>query len=100
MRGSGRLRFFVLGFLSFGARSNETEISFDRIQSRGLPVERFETLDHLRTVADAYEDVLAYCRSRKETIYKIDATQSIEEIHTEIRKKVQEYLGNQSSADC
>jgi dTMP kinase len=57
------------------------EISFERVQLRGEAVERFETLDHLRSVAESYETVLAYCRSRGENIVKIDASKTIEEIH-------------------
>ena len=68
------------------------EVSFERVQLRGLPVERFETLYHLRTVAEAYETVIAFCRSRGETIIKIDASRSIEEIHHEITQHVKENL--------
>ena len=57
------------------------ETSFERIQLRGEAVERFETLDHLRSVSESYETVLAYCRSRGENIVKIDASKTIEEIH-------------------
>ena len=68
------------------------EISFERIQLRGLPVERFETLDHLRTVSEAYESVLNHCRFKGEKIVKIDASISIEEIHAEIIRQVQNHF--------
>ena len=68
------------------------EVSFERVQLRGLPVERFETLDRLRSVADAYQTVLAYSRSRGERIITIDATKSIEEIHEEITKHVRAFM--------
>jgi dTMP kinase len=68
------------------------EVSFERVQLRGMPVERFETLDRLRSVADAYQTVLAYSRSRGERIITIDATKSIEEIHGEIVSNVQALL--------
>ena len=68
------------------------EVSFERVQLRGLPVERFETLDRLRSVADAYKSVLAYSRSRGEKIITIDATKSIEEIHGEITAKIMEFV--------
>ena len=67
------------------------ETSFERVQLRGLPVERFETLYHLRTVAEAYQTVLAYSRSRGEKIIKIDASRSIEEIHNEIVAHLKEH---------
>ena len=60
------------------------EVSFERVQMRGEPVERFETLAHLRTVAEAYESVLAHCRAKGETIIKIDASGSIQDIHNAI----------------
>jgi dTMP kinase len=69
------------------------EVSFDRVQLRGMPVERFETLDRLRSVADAYQSVLAHCRSRGEKIIMIDATRSIEEIHSDIVSTIKEFLG-------
>lgn len=68
------------------------EVSFERVQLRGLPVERFETLDRLRSVADAYQTVLAHCRSRGEKIQSIDATRSIEEIHNDITNAVKQLL--------
>jgi len=71
------------------------EVSFERVQLRGLPVERFETLDRLRSVADAYHTVLAYCRSKGERILTIDATRSIEEIHQSIVAHIQEFMSQQ-----
>ena len=60
------------------------EISFERVQARGLPVERFETLDRLRTVAEAYHSVLIHCKNKGEHIVTIDANKSIAEIHDEL----------------
>jgi dTMP kinase len=71
------------------------EVSFDRVQRRGEPIERFETLDRLRAVADAYKTVLGHCRSRDELILTIDATRSIEEIHQDITDHVQEFMSQQ-----
>lgn len=62
----------------------EPETSFERVQLRGAPVERFETLDRLRNVAESYESVFTFCQQKGERIIKIDATQSIEEIHSQI----------------
>ena len=70
----------------------EPEISFQRIQQRGEPLERFETLDRLRNIAEAYDGVYAYCRSRGETIYKIDAQLSIEEIHLVMRDHIKDLM--------
>ena len=70
----------------------EPEISFQKIQQRGEPLERFETLDRLRNIAEAYDDVYAYCKSRGETIYKVDAQLSIEEIHLAMRKHINQLL--------
>ena len=71
------------------------EVSFERVQLRGQPVERFETLDRLRSVSDAYQTVLAHCRSRGERIITIDATRSIEEIHQAIVTHIQEFMSQQ-----
>lgn len=63
----------------------DPEASFERVQLRGLPVERFETLDRLRSIAEAYQTALDYCvQERNEKIIWIDATQSIEEMHEQI----------------
>lgn len=75
----------------------EPETSFERVQLRGEPVERFETLDRLRNVADSYETVYTMCKQRGENIIKIDATQSIEEMHAQIVRHVEALL--QSNAD-
>jgi len=73
----------------------EPEISFSRIQSRGLPVERFETLDRLRNIAEAYDSVYSYCKTQKERIFKVDACLSIEEIHLQIQSKVLPLLASE-----
>ena len=67
----------------------EPEVSFSRVQRRGIPVERFETLDRLRAVADAYESVYTHCRAKGENIFKIDARRSITEIHHAIIKHIE-----------
>ena len=67
----------------------EPEISFSRIQHRGVPMERFETLDRLRNIAEAYESVYTHCSAKGERIQKIDARLSIEEIHKAIQTYIQ-----------
>ena len=64
--------------------SLEPETSFARVQKRGLPVERFETLDRLRSISQSYNRVLDHCQKRGEHLLCLDATQSIEEIHEQI----------------
>ena len=61
--------------------SLEPETSFARVQNRGLPAERFETLDRLRSISQSYSRVIEYFQQRGEHILCLDATQSIEEIH-------------------
>lgn len=68
------------------------EVSFERVQLRGLPVERFETLDRLRTVYESYHTVIGHCKTNGENIVKIDASRSIEEIHAEICTHVDNLL--------
>ena len=64
--------------------SLEPETSFARVQKRGLPVERFETLDRLRSISQSYNRVLDHCKKHGEQLLCLDATQSIEEIHEQI----------------
>ena len=64
--------------------SLEPETSFARVQNRGLPVERFETLDSLRSIYQSYNRVVDYCQKGGDHILCLDATQSIEEIHEQI----------------
>ena len=64
--------------------SLEPETSFARVQKRGLPAERFETLDRLRSISQSYNRVLEHYQKRGERILCLDATQSIEEIHEQI----------------
>ena len=64
--------------------SLEPETSFARVQKRGLPVERFETLDRLRSISQSYNRVLDHCQINGEQLLCLDATQSIEEIHEQI----------------
>ena len=75
----------------------EPEISFSRVQGRGIPVERFETLDRLRAVAESYESVFTHCRAKGENIFKIDARRSIEEIHQDIVNHIKEHLRRQEA---
>ena len=68
--------------------SLEPETSFSRVQDRGLPVERFETLDRLRSISQSYNRVIRYCKDRGDALVCLDATQSIEEIHEQICEEI------------
>ena len=76
----------------------EPETSFGRVQKRGLPIERFETLDRLRSIAQSYNRVIEYCQNRGEKIICLDATQSIEEIHELICTAIEPILSNHSES--
>jgi dTMP kinase len=76
----------------------EPETSFERVQKRGLPIERFETLDRLRSIAQSYNRVIEYCQHRGEQILCLDATQSIEEIHERICAEIEPLMPRQSES--
>ena len=75
----------------------EPETSFARVQKRGLPAERFETLDRLRSIAQSYSRVIDHCQKRGENLLCLDATQSIEEIHEQICTEVLQLLESKRS---
>lgn len=68
------------------------EASLERILARGGELERFETLDRLRSVKDAYDSVLVHCRTRGEQIARIDARPSIESVHQAVIAAVQNHI--------
>ena len=55
--------------------------SLARIEARGETRERFEALDRLRQIQEAYYAVLVHCRARGEHIVRIDASGTVEEVH-------------------
>jgi len=63
----------------------EPEVSLARIEQRGATMERFEALDRLRQISDAYEGVLVHCRARGERIERVSATGTPDEVHQAIR---------------
>lgn len=65
------------------------EACLARIEARGAPIERFEALDRLRRIHDAYDAVLVHCRTRGERIERIDASASIEDVHARVVAAVQ-----------
>jgi len=68
------------------------EACLERIHARGAPVERFEALDRLRQIHDAYEAVLVHCRARGEKIARVDALGSIEAVHGRVLTAVRAHL--------
>ena len=71
----------------------EPEISLARIEARGETRERFEALDKLRQIQEAYYAVLVHCRARSENIVRINADASVEEVHAEVIAAVEGVLG-------
>jgi len=70
----------------------EPEACLERIQQRGATIERFEALDRLRLISDAYEGVVVHCRARGERIERVDAAGSPEEVHQTIQTHVLDAL--------
>ena len=70
----------------------EPEISLARIEARGETRERFEALDKLRQIQEAYYAVLVHCRARGENIVRIDADASVEEVHAAVIAAVEGIL--------
>ena len=66
--------------------------SLARIEARGQTLERFEALDRLRSIHEAYDAVLVHCRARGEHIVRIHAGGSIEEVHQMVTAAVQARL--------
>jgi dTMP kinase len=62
----------------------DPEKSLVRIEARGAPVERFEAIDRLRRIHDAYDAVLVHCRTRGEHIVRIDADATISAVHDRV----------------
>ena len=60
------------------------EACLERIERRGATVERFEAIDRLRQISDAYEGVIVHCRARGERIERVDATGTPDEVHQRI----------------
>lgn len=63
-----------------------------RIAARGGVRDRFEVIDRLRRVYDAYETVLMHCRARGERVVRVDAAGTVEEVHRRVRAEVERLL--------
>ena len=71
----------------------EPELSLARIEARGETRERFEALDKLRQIQEAYYSVLVHCRARGENIVRINADGTVDEVHAAVIAATEEVLG-------
>lgn len=71
----------------------DVEICLARVKARGTRLDRFEALDRLRAVADAYEAVILHCRAQGERIERVDASGSIDQVHQRVLAAVKELAG-------
>jgi dTMP kinase len=55
-----------------------------RVEARGGVRDRFETLDQLRKIGDAYEAAISRCVARGDRIVRIDARGAPEEVHARV----------------
>ena len=70
----------------------DPQTCLQRIMRRGEPRDRFEALDRLRAVHDAYEAVVVYARTLGEAIARVDARGHVEAVHDRVIAAVQERL--------
>lgn len=68
------------------------EACLARIEARGAATERFEVLDRLRAVAQAYERVLAWCQGRGDRLLRLDASATPDVLEAQIREAVSPLL--------
>lgn len=72
----------------------EPEICLERILARGGTRDRFEELERLRQVSEAYDAVIVLCRTRGERIARIDARGSRDAIFAQILEHVRPLLAD------
>ncbi len=70
----------------------DPEVCLQRILARGEPRDRFEALDRLRAVHDAYDGVVVLARSRGERLVRVDASGSVDQVHARVVAAVDEAL--------
>ena len=68
------------------------EQALERIEARGEAKERFETLTHLQEIAASFAVAMALLGDRGETIVRVDAVGSLEEVHARILSALKECL--------
>jgi len=76
--------------------SLEPEESLARIEKRGETMERFEAIDRLRQIGDAYEGVIVHCRAQGERIERVAADGTPEEIHLQIQRLVLDVIEDET----
>lgn len=67
----------------------DPQTCLQRILARGEPRDRFEALDRLRAVQDAYESVVVLARSQGQVLVRIDGQGSVDEVHARVLAAVQ-----------
>jgi thymidylate kinase len=72
----------------------DAETCLKRVLARGDSRDRFEALDRLRAVQDAYEGVVTLARSQGEDLVRINARGSIAEVHQRVIAAVQGALAS------
>lgn len=60
------------------------DVCLERVLSRGGTRDRFESLEQLRRVADAYEAAITRCRLRGDNIVRVDASGTPAEVHARV----------------
>ncbi|MFT4975060.1 MAG: dTMP kinase [Myxococcota bacterium] len=68
------------------------EECLERIIARGSALERFETLDRLRSISEAYESVLSHCRTSGERLIRVPAQHDRQAVHELVVGHVQAFL--------
>lgn len=66
----------------------EPELCLERIVARGGAPERFEALDRLRAIRDAYESVIVLCRAKGERIERVPADGSVDAVASRVNNAV------------
>lgn len=62
----------------------DPQTCLQRILARGEPRDRFEALDRLRAVQEAYESVVVLARSQGQALVRIDGQGSVDEVHARV----------------
>jgi dTMP kinase len=64
------------------------EVCLARVQARGEPRERFETLERLRRIEQGYREAVELVRARGERVEAIDASGTPEEVHAAVWRAI------------
>jgi len=76
----------------------DPETCLQRIIARGDRLERFEAIDRLRRIRDAYSTVIVLGHTQGQNIVSIDASQSIDGVHADVRAAVDELEQSQNQS--